>query len=264
MLWWIPILTQSQLFFPTEVEPFSSKYMTGTILNRLLMQQNIVQNISFEEYSQKDLTLYSTGRPATFFCLVLEGCVEVEIGKDNLKFESRAFSYFGHQALMLSRDSPGSEYRADFTARPLMDCLLVIISQAQYMAARRASVFEGEKANGSMSNQPGPGSNSSTSAGSKSDVFSAEWAKAETLNVSNSQKKGSFFQLGFSSKSLKQSKVKSSDEMQLLARGDSDSSPGSSGRASPVGVRTLEAGTETRTPQARTTGGDLSFQSSQV
>ena len=262
--------SHGNFFFLAEVDPFTSKYMKSPILKRLLMQQNIVQNISCEEYSRKDLALYSAGRPVTFFCLILEGCVEVEIGKDKLKFEGRAFSYFGDQALTVARDSPGSEYRADFTVRPIVDCILVIISQAQYMAACRASVFEGEKA--STFNPPDPGGGGSVPGGGKNDVFGAEWAKAETLNVSNSRSKGSFFQLGFLSKGSK-SPVKSSEEMQLLPRNDSDSSLSSSGRESPTEVRVevedgrTTNGAEMRTPQARTTGGNhnhLSYQSSQV
>lgn len=260
-------------FSYAEVEPFTSKFMTSSVLKRLLTQQNIVQKISYEEYKRKNLTLYSTGSSATFFCLVLEGCVEVEIGKDKLKFESRAFSYFGAQALMFARESHGPDYKADFTARPLTDCLLVIINQGQYMAARRASVFEEGKAG--PWNPPDHGGGSSSTSGGKNDVFSTEWAKAEALDLSASRSKGSssFFQLGF------QSGKKSSDKLHLLAPDDDDddgSGHSSSGRESPVDIK-LEMGDRqdgtrgnamyllSRIPQARTQGGsDSAHQSSQV
>ena len=241
--------------------------MTRPVLKRLLMQQNIVQKISCEEYKQKNLTLYSAGCPANFFCLVLEGCVEVEIGKDKLKFESRAFSYFGAQVLIIARDSPGSEYRADFTAQPLSDCLVIIITQAQYMAARKASMFDGGKIGNSL-HPPDAGGGAGTLGGSRNDVFSTEWAKAGSVNLSTSQTKGPFLQLGFLSR---RGRSKSPEHVHLLERRGSDSSSSSCSEHSfPVDV-TLELGDASQsTPQARTTGdnhlvdGHSVYQSSQV
>lgn len=39
------------------------------------------------------------GKPADFFLLILEGRVEVTIGREGLVFESGPFSHFGSQAL---------------------------------------------------------------------------------------------------------------------------------------------------------------------
>ncbi len=171
------------------MEPFSGKHMSATVLKRLLTQKNLGQRLSFEEYKRKNLTIYSVGSLANFFCLVLEGCVQVVIGKDALKFESRSFSYFGAQAMINARESPPTDYKPDFTARPLTDCLLVVVSQSQYMAARRASMFE-EGRNGSFSTPGGSGSGGprfgdslTTTPGGKGDVFSTEWAKADTQNL---------------------------------------------------------------------------------
>lgn len=252
---YVILYTNCMIFLLAEVEPFTSKFMSSSILKRLLTQQNIVQNISHEEHNRKNLTLYSVGAAATFFCLVLEGRVEVEIGNDKLKFESRAFSYFGARALIFARESLGADYRADFTARPLTDCLLVIITQGQYMAARRASVFEEAKTDSCTLPIAG------VSSARKSDIFSTEWAKAETIDLSTSRTRGSLFQLpGFLSK-----QSKSPDQLRLLEREESDS--GSSGRASPVEVR-VELGDmrdRNASPQARTTGNDdNAYQSSQV
>lgn len=41
----------------------------------------------------------SQGKAADYFVLILEGRVEVTIGKENLVFESGPFSHFGYQAL---------------------------------------------------------------------------------------------------------------------------------------------------------------------
>lgn len=40
------------------------------------------------------------GKPVDFFVLILEGRVEVTVGRENLVFESGPFTYFGTQALM--------------------------------------------------------------------------------------------------------------------------------------------------------------------
>lgn len=122
-----------------------SKFMSSQVLKRLLIQKTIVKNVSCEEYKAKNLALYTSGIPANYFCLILEGCVEVEIGNDGLKFESRAYSYFGAQALNYARQSPELEYRPDFTACPITDCLIITVTQGQYMTARRASMFDGGK-----------------------------------------------------------------------------------------------------------------------
>lgn len=42
------------------------------------------------------------GKPSDYFVLILEGRVEVTVGKENLMFESGPFTYFGTQALMQS------------------------------------------------------------------------------------------------------------------------------------------------------------------
>lgn len=179
------------------MEPFSSDHMSTTVLKRLLVQKSLVQKISFEDYKRKNRTIYSAGSPANFFCLVLEGCVQVVIGNEGLKFESRSFSYFGAQAMVNARQVPPPDYKPDFTARPLSDCLLVVISQSQYLAARRASVFE-EGRNSAFGPFTGPSGRNGglrTSGfgdrldttpgggGGQGDFFSTEWAKASTENL---------------------------------------------------------------------------------
>lgn len=173
-----------------EVEPFSSVYMSPNVLKRLLTQKNLVQRISAEEYKQKNGKIYSVGTAANFFCLVLEGCVQVVIGKDGLKFESRSFSFFGAQAMLNARESPPSDYIPDFSAWPLSDCLLVVVSQGQYLAARRASLFEegrngslGGGGDGGVPKLSGFGDRLTPTLGGKVDLFSSEWAKAETQNL---------------------------------------------------------------------------------
>jgi metal transporter CNNM len=43
--------------------------------------------------------VFTQGKPVDFFVLILEGRVEVTVGRENLIFESGPFTYFGIQAL---------------------------------------------------------------------------------------------------------------------------------------------------------------------
>lgn len=210
----------------SEVEPFKSTHMSSLVLKRLLTQQNIVSNISFEEYKRKNQTIYSVDCPAHFFCLILEGCVEVQIGKDGMKFESRSFSYFGAQALIFAEES---EYRPDFTARPLSDCLVITITQSQYAAARKASIFEGGK---NTPNAGGSDGDAGGSSGSRNDALGAEWSKADSVSFGEPQKTPTGSQLGLfltrrhDQKKQAPSARKLSDQFHLLPVGES-SEPGS-------------------------------------
>lgn len=150
--------------------------------------------------------------------------MEVKIGQDGLIFESRSFSYFGAQVLMLAiEENPSLEYKPDFTARPAADCVVIIITQQQYMAARKASVFEEEKT----------GHDSDTGGGDEgdeqngNDVFS-EWTKAEKTGKKSSPAKPKHSQ-----QSKYASKRKTSDLQRLLS-GDSTNGEGVSEPTSPV------------------------------
>ena len=43
------------------------------------------------------------GKPCDYFILIIEGRVEVDIGKDHMIFEGGPFMYFGVQALLGER-----------------------------------------------------------------------------------------------------------------------------------------------------------------
>lgn len=45
------------------------------------------------------MIIYQKGKPADYFVLILEGRVEVQVGRESLVFESGPFTYFGIQAL---------------------------------------------------------------------------------------------------------------------------------------------------------------------
>lgn len=68
------------------------------------MKQDIVCLIKKNKNWRSDAgcIIYQQGKSADYFVLVLEGRVEVTVGKENLTFEGGPFTYFGTQALIQS------------------------------------------------------------------------------------------------------------------------------------------------------------------
>lgn len=69
---------------------------------RRLLNQDIIHHIKSKGKEKDDpsLIIFQQGKPVDFFVLILEGRVEVTVGKENLLFESGPFTYFGTQALL--------------------------------------------------------------------------------------------------------------------------------------------------------------------
>ena len=160
--------------FLAAVPPFKEAHITKSILDRLL-QQDIVYQISLDESQKNEFALYQTGIPASYFTLLLEGCLKVDIGKECLTFDARGFYFFGSQVLTDVIESKiASDYIPDFTVRPASDCLVLLITRQRYHAAYRASQFEMGKIqhdrimNGRM------------------DLFSEEWQEAESQDLQSS------------------------------------------------------------------------------
>lgn len=160
--------------------------------------------------------------------------MEVKIGDDDLIFESRSFSHFGAQALLNTLQDPPPAYRPDFSAWPVTDCLVVIITQQQYLAVHKASTFEKRRFSfeSKGGGRGGGGEGGGMSTLEPNDVFSHEWAKAETsdsLEASISKGPGG---LGPISKFLSRNSLRSNhkklskdmksvDQVQLLSSNDS-------------------------------------------
>ena len=178
----MPLCTCKYTRISIGVEPFKEEYISRNILKGLL-KKDVVQNIHYEEFKQSDNCIYSAGTPASFFLLVLEGCMQVQAGKDQIQFESRAFSHFGSQALTSSLYDPPSEYIPDFTVRPATDGLVIIITRRQYLAARKATIFDREASAASSNEESTKHSQSDTSP--KVDVFSEEWEIAKSGDMEN-------------------------------------------------------------------------------
>ncbi|XP_075905057.1 metal transporter CNNM1-like [Nelusetta ayraudi] len=96
------LLLATHRFLSTEVEPFKPAHISEKILLRLLKHPSVVQELRFDEKNKRSPQhfLFQRNKPAEHFVLILQGRVEVEFGKEALKFENGAFSYFGVPAIM--------------------------------------------------------------------------------------------------------------------------------------------------------------------
>ncbi|MEE6485940.1 hypothetical protein FKM82_014459 [Ascaphus truei] len=100
------LLLAMHRFLATEVDAFSPSQMSEKILLRLLKHPNVIQELKFDDKNKKspEYYLYQRNKPVDYFVLVLQGKVEVEAGKEGMKFEAGAFSYYGVMALIASPD----------------------------------------------------------------------------------------------------------------------------------------------------------------
>ncbi|XP_030842053.1 metal transporter CNNM2 [Strongylocentrotus purpuratus] len=151
-------------FLSTSVDPFKVEKISETILHRLL-DQDIIFEVFLPE-KKAPLFLYQRGKPADHFIMILQGRVEVTIGKENSLFEQGAFSFYAQHALTgtnqqidnkhsgsrasvrsigsASNPSPPSAYIPDFTVRILTNVQYIKVTRVQYNAARAATKMERE------------------------------------------------------------------------------------------------------------------------
>ncbi|KAK0161510.1 hypothetical protein PV327_009972 [Microctonus hyperodae] len=157
-------------YLSTTVPPFKPDTISETILRRLL-KQDIINHIKVKsrEKARNDAgaIIYQQGKPVDYFVLILEGRVEVTVGKENLTFESGPFTYFGCQALSpnigVVVESPtinvnpqtlGSiqsinlnamlrhTFVPDYTVRAITEVFYVKVKRSLYLAAKRATLLE--------------------------------------------------------------------------------------------------------------------------
>nr|CAG4646338.1 EOG090X07W1 [Macrothrix elegans] len=90
-------------FLSSSIEPFKSEWISESVLRRLMRHHHVIRclRVRNADKSEGDTNtlIYQQNKPADYFVLILEGRVEVTIGKENLVFESGPFSYFGLQSL---------------------------------------------------------------------------------------------------------------------------------------------------------------------
>ncbi|KAM4749077.1 uncharacterized protein WCC33_006503 [Rhinophrynus dorsalis] len=149
------LLLATQRFLSQEVDLFSTSRMSEKVLLHLLKLPGVTQEVKFDDTDRlsQEHFLYLRSQPVDYFILILQGRVQVEIGKEGLKFENGAFTYYGVAALstgLLGQQSPPcildqsnptdpSSYCPDYTVRALSDLQIVKVSRLQYLNALRTS-----------------------------------------------------------------------------------------------------------------------------
>ncbi|XP_076831612.1 metal transporter CNNM2a isoform X2 [Brachyhypopomus gauderio] len=101
------LLLATLRFLATEVEPFGPAHMSEKILLRLLKHPNVIQELKYDDKNKKtsEHYLFHRNKPVDYFILILQGKVEVEAGKEGMKFKAGPFSYYGIMALTSSPEN---------------------------------------------------------------------------------------------------------------------------------------------------------------
>ncbi|XP_034974751.2 metal transporter CNNM3 isoform X1 [Zootoca vivipara] len=155
------LLLATQRFLSREVDLFSPARISEKILLHLLKHPSVNQDVKFDDSNRlaAEHYLYQRNQPVNYFILILQGRVEVEIGKEGLKFENGAFTYYGVSALtapssvhqspvstlrMNRRDqqlecTETTTYCPDYTVRALTDLQFIKVTRLQYLNALMAS-----------------------------------------------------------------------------------------------------------------------------
>ena len=82
----------------TGVPTFKDDLISSNVLQRLI-KQNVVINLKVTDPYGPSSYVFTKGKTVDYFVLILQGRVEVDIGKENMLFEGGPFMYFGLQAL---------------------------------------------------------------------------------------------------------------------------------------------------------------------
>ncbi|XP_066950363.1 unextended protein-like isoform X2 [Macrobrachium rosenbergii] len=157
-------------YLRTSVEPFKESQLSEVIVKKLLNQDVIhcikLSNKEHSKSEQQHTYIFTQGKPVDYFVLILEGHVEVVIGKEGLTFESGPFTYFGLAALsqtqtlgespsastqlskgsikgsVQSLDSTKFTFVPDYSVRAITEVMYLKIRRSHYIAARRAFLLE--------------------------------------------------------------------------------------------------------------------------
>ncbi|XP_004927345.2 unextended protein [Bombyx mori] len=151
-------------FLSTSVDPFRPEMISETVLRRLL-KQDVIQHIKLKgDEDKNDIKrfVYQEGKPVDYFVLILEGRVEVTVGRENLVFEAGPFTYFGVQALtqnvgLAEAPAPSTlgslqnlnmdsmlrhTFVPDYSVKAIAELYYLTIKRSMYLAAKRATLME--------------------------------------------------------------------------------------------------------------------------
>uniref|UniRef100_A0A182SNT3 CNNM transmembrane domain-containing protein n=1 Tax=Anopheles maculatus TaxID=74869 RepID=A0A182SNT3_9DIPT len=171
-------------YISTAVLAFKRDFISEPILRRLL-NQNIFHQIKIKSKDRNErINIINCGTPMDYFVLILEGRVEVTVGKENLLFESGPFTHFGLQAIVQSASSGAdlalrtdtsantpqqilgslesiaqdaavrNQFIPDYTVKAITDVVYMQISRILYLAAKRATLLERSQKLGDQSMDP--------------------------------------------------------------------------------------------------------------
>ena len=82
----------------TAVAPFRNELVSDAALHRLL-KCNIMVDLKLNSAFPSSQLIYEMGKPVDYFVMILEGRVQVSVGKEHLIFEGGPFMCFATQAL---------------------------------------------------------------------------------------------------------------------------------------------------------------------
>ncbi|XP_007910117.2 metal transporter CNNM2 [Callorhinchus milii] len=173
------LLLAAHRFLSTEISHFSPSQMSEKILLRLLKHPEVIHEIKFDESNKRapEHYLYTRSKPVDYFALILQGKVEVEAGREDMKFETGPFSFYGTMALTtfldtrsishvsglnrsisvshpdhsdslstvgssISQINPAVVYVPDFSVRALSDLQFVKVTRQQYQNGLKASKLD--------------------------------------------------------------------------------------------------------------------------
>ncbi|XP_050071849.1 unextended protein [Anopheles maculipalpis] len=163
-------------YISTAVSAFKSDYISESVLRRLL-NQNIFHQIKIKSKDRNErIKIINCGTPIDYFVLILEGRVEVTVGKEDLLFESGPFTHFGLQAIVLNAGGDNAantpqqilgslesvaqdtalrnQFIPDYTVKAITDVVYMQISRILYLAAKRATLLERSQKLGDQSMDP--------------------------------------------------------------------------------------------------------------
>jgi metal transporter CNNM len=138
------------------------------------LNQDIYRHIKNKSKGGKNdpaMYIFQQGKPVDFFVMILEGRVEVTVGRENLIFDGGPFTHFGLQALVqnVGIDSPQQQvsqsqsqvmgsiqslnvdlllrhtFIPDYSVKALTDVAYLSIKRSLFMAAKRATLMEQSK-----------------------------------------------------------------------------------------------------------------------
>ncbi|XP_072702150.1 metal transporter CNNM4 isoform X1 [Ciconia boyciana] len=162
------LLLAAHRFLSTEVTLFTPNFISEKILLRLLKYSDVIQELKFDEENKKSPRhfLYCKNKAADYFILILQGKVEVEAGKECMKFEAGAFSYYGVMALSPSPVGalPAQPRRLSTKRGSLFARLTEIRSPSHVSSLNRSASLSYHERSDSVSS-PVSGSNNQLNAG---------------------------------------------------------------------------------------------------